>query len=456
MAVIQISRIQVRRGLHDDLPQLASAEMGWSIDKRKLFIGNGNTTEGAPVTGRTEILTEHSDILQLINVFSFKGEASGSIASTGPNNTQYTRRLQEKLDDFVNVRDFGAKGDGQTDDTLAIRRAFNNTYSYSTTISGVTTRRTIYFPAGRYIVSDVIAIPPFIKLVGDGALSTQFYSNQTTQGGALTHLFTLADNNGNIGASFGASVGLVGTYGIDYVIEDMGFHNGAIVANPCIKIAGGNRITFNRVQFEGPAASVVDPGTGHAAVYVENNTLTPGYLARSITFDNCIFINHGYGIETANAVTGLTINNCTFKNLYKSRVLSSETTGVTVTGSNTTNVSDDVDGNYVNSYDSANVSNSRTLTLSQGLTGTLGIATDALTNFDNVEIEYTMTAGAAKRRGRLVGVGSAGAYLWDNDYVEAGTLNVTLEADGSTGSLTWDTTNASSDVILTYRVKYHN
>jgi hypothetical protein len=453
MAVIQISRIQVRRGLHDNLPQLASAEIGWSIDKRKLFIGNGNTTEGAPVTGRTEILTEHSDILQLINVYSFKGESSGSIASTGPNNTQYTRRLQEKLDDVVNVRDFGAKGDGQTDDTLAIRRAFNNTYSYSTTISGVTTRRTIYFPAGRYLLSDIIAIPPFIKLVGDGALSTQFYSNQ---GDALTHLFTLSDNNGNIGASFGATVGLVGTYGVDYVIEDMGFHNGAIVANPCIKIAGGNRVTFNRVQFEGPAASVVDPGTGHAAVYIENNTLSPAHLAKSITFDNCVFTNHGYGIETANAVTGLIINNCTFKNLYKSRVLSSETTGVTVTSSNTANVSNEVDRNYVNSYDSANVSNSRTVTLSQGSTGTLGIATDVLTNFDNVEIDYTMTVGVSKRRGRLVGVGTAGSYFWDNDYIEAGTINVDLEADGSTGSLTWDTTNASSEVILTYCVKYHN
>lgn len=60
MAILQISRIQHRRGLQQDLPQLASAELGWSIDSRKLFIGNGTVDEGAPEQGVTEILTEYS------------------------------------------------------------------------------------------------------------------------------------------------------------------------------------------------------------------------------------------------------------------------------------------------------------------------------------------------------------------------------------------------------------
>ena len=55
MAVIQISKIQHRRGLNADLPQLSSAELGWVIDQRKLFIGNGTTSEGAPQVGNTEI-----------------------------------------------------------------------------------------------------------------------------------------------------------------------------------------------------------------------------------------------------------------------------------------------------------------------------------------------------------------------------------------------------------------
>jgi len=58
MAVVQISRIQHRRGLQENLPQLSSAELGWSIDSQELYIGNGTIDEGAPEVGNTRILTE--------------------------------------------------------------------------------------------------------------------------------------------------------------------------------------------------------------------------------------------------------------------------------------------------------------------------------------------------------------------------------------------------------------
>ena len=51
MAVVQISRVQVRRGRKNQgtsVPQLASGEMGWAIDSQELFIGNGSIQEGSP------------------------------------------------------------------------------------------------------------------------------------------------------------------------------------------------------------------------------------------------------------------------------------------------------------------------------------------------------------------------------------------------------------------------
>ena len=36
MSIVQISQIQVRRGLNQDLPQLASGELAWSNDTRQL------------------------------------------------------------------------------------------------------------------------------------------------------------------------------------------------------------------------------------------------------------------------------------------------------------------------------------------------------------------------------------------------------------------------------------
>lgn len=62
MAIVQISQIKHRHGVQSDLPQLATAELGWSVDTRKLYIGNGTLSEGAPEIGNTEILTEHSNL----------------------------------------------------------------------------------------------------------------------------------------------------------------------------------------------------------------------------------------------------------------------------------------------------------------------------------------------------------------------------------------------------------
>ena len=56
MAIVQVSRITARKGLMDDLPQpLAGAELGWAVDERRLFIGNGDLAEGVPTIGTTEI-----------------------------------------------------------------------------------------------------------------------------------------------------------------------------------------------------------------------------------------------------------------------------------------------------------------------------------------------------------------------------------------------------------------
>lgn len=54
------------------------------------------------------------------------------------------RTLGERFADVVNVRDYGAKGDGTTDDTAAISAAFENA-----------DQRTVYFPAGTYAATSV-------------------------------------------------------------------------------------------------------------------------------------------------------------------------------------------------------------------------------------------------------------------------------------------------------------
>jgi hypothetical protein len=166
MAIVQVSRITNRKGLTENLPQLAGAELGWCLDSRRLFIGNGTLQEGAPVIGNTEILTEFSDITTLSN-YTYEDAAVGYVVSTGPTPSDpVVRTVQAKLDDFADVRDFGAVGDGVADDTAAINRALYQLYCRQ---ANTQIRRALYFPAGTYKVTESIIIPTYAKLVGEGA-----------------------------------------------------------------------------------------------------------------------------------------------------------------------------------------------------------------------------------------------------------------------------------------------
>ena len=167
MAIVQISRITNRKGLAVDLPEpLAGAELGWVVDERRLFIGNGTLEEGAPVVGNTEVLTEFSDILSFADQYTYQGTAAGYTVQTGPTpGSPITQSLQDRLDSFVIVTDFGATGNGVTDDTAAINRALYQLYCVQ---NNTQTRRGLFFPAGTYIVTNTIDVPSFAKLYGEG------------------------------------------------------------------------------------------------------------------------------------------------------------------------------------------------------------------------------------------------------------------------------------------------
>lgn len=174
MAVVQISKIQHRRGKEgqNGIPQLASAELGWAIDTQKLYIGNGAVSEGAPAVGNTEILTSKSNIFDLLQQYSYKGTTE-AVKQTGEFvNSPVTRTLQERLDDIVSIRSFGAKGDGITDDTSAIQRAIDELFINSSDKSDARSRIALKIDAGKYRVTNTIYIPPFANIIGDGKNKT--------------------------------------------------------------------------------------------------------------------------------------------------------------------------------------------------------------------------------------------------------------------------------------------
>jgi len=199
VAIVQVSRITNRKGLTENLPQLAGAELGWATDSRRLFIGNGTIEDGAPVIGNTEILTEFSDVLD-VATYTYADVAVGYAAQTGPTPSEpVVRTIQAKLDDFASVRDFGAVGNGIADDTDAINRALFQLYCVQ---SNPQIRRALYFPAGVYRVTDSVLIPTYAKLVGEGAdCSIILFS--TTDSSASAYVARTADSLQQIGINIG-------------------------------------------------------------------------------------------------------------------------------------------------------------------------------------------------------------------------------------------------------------
>jgi hypothetical protein len=192
MAVVQISRIQVRRGKENSgsgLPQLASGEMAWSVDAQNLWIGNGSVAEGAPFVGNTKILTQNDlssngNILDLIS-YQYKKNDYTIVTGTQGANYPYIRGLQSKLDEIqTSVRDFGALGDGVTDDTAAIQLAINQLFLNNLNLSSYSGRITLKFPPGNYIISATIYVPSFTSIEGSGKNKTviQFNNTKSTPG----------------------------------------------------------------------------------------------------------------------------------------------------------------------------------------------------------------------------------------------------------------------------------
>tara|TARA_B100002019_G_C21260289_1_gene596302 strand:+ start:344 stop:1996 length:1653 start_codon:yes stop_codon:yes gene_type:complete len=202
MAVVQISKIQHRRGKAGSsaIPQLASAELGWAIDTQKLYIGNGAVSEGAPGVGNTEILTEKSNIFELLSTYTYKGPTD-VIKQTGEFIAEPIKRtLQQRLDDIVSIKSFGAKGDGIQDDTKALQRAIDQLF-INTDKADKRTRVGLKIDAGEYKITDTIFVPPFATILGDGKNKTtiKLYTNPNDLNPTARPIFQTVDGTSTPG-----------------------------------------------------------------------------------------------------------------------------------------------------------------------------------------------------------------------------------------------------------------
>lgn len=204
----------------------------------------------------------------------------------------------------VNVKDFGATGDGTTDDTAAIQAAIN----FCTNLSN--RRQTLYFPGAdagqQYKITAPLVVNGRLNIVGDGEFSTSIYAVGFTAG-----QFIIDFNN--------EAADVVYFGGMSQIT--LRSNNGAPTG---IRMRNTSYWTLKNVQLYGMTTGIYITGTGCFSNFFEQVT---GYQMSGYTvhFDNftgggqymfsgCTFTgNDGVFLSSTAGTDALAFFDCNFE-----------------------------------------------------------------------------------------------------------------------------------------------
>jgi hypothetical protein len=343
MAVVEIAKIQVRRGdaRTQGMPQLDTGEFGWAISGTnpesvapELFIGN-KVTEGAAVTTNTRILT----VLDLPNIFSnsittstyfYEGHRTIDI-NTGAGDADLIRTVKDKLDDFVSLYDFIPKEDLlsiSVNFSPILQRAIDELYLNSDKAEPFG-RVILKIPAGAYTLEDTVYIPSYCALVGEGKDKTifefkndpatacfQFVGFDSTPGSYVTiSSFDSAASPRHITIS-----GMTIRYNFDTVDA-----NGTL---PLMFVDGCLDSMITDVKFTGVRTSSVT-NVNHSGIKIRGQG---GITSRNLRITNCVFQSLYYGVFSDHDIEDTVIDNCRFENLHQGVNYDIASGGVHLTG----------------------------------------------------------------------------------------------------------------------------
>lgn len=228
------------------------------------------------------------------NFLQLVGLALDGVSEIGESAKDLTETtIQDVLDEYLTIKHYLVKGDSTTNDVNNINNALLGIYGYSNLPEYL---RTIYFPAGGYLVEDSINIPSNARLIGEGINRTVIFDNDKIKDNLVTFLsknYSPFDNHN------------------DDRVENVIIENFTFKANYALKllnIIGGKDITFRNCSFNG------NNSQSQYLVYI--NSVSDDIITH-ITFDNCEFNNSGYGIynNSNGNVKHISIINCRFNNI---------------------------------------------------------------------------------------------------------------------------------------------
>lgn len=192
----------------------------------------------------------------------------------------------------LNVKEYGALGDGSTDDTSAVAAAIANIGTYASTNSErVQGRPALHVPRGRYQISSSIAVGfRDLTVIGEGMRNSVF--NFTGSSGAV---FELGAFSTTPASAFGGTA------------QGSHFHNVGFL----------NSTSFAATEGTRQAVGVRDNGSGDVHC---RDVLFAGFSIGAAlsyggdfdVFDGCMFDNNDLGLYAANSSQQLQVRNSEF------------------------------------------------------------------------------------------------------------------------------------------------
>lgn len=224
----------------------------------------------------------------------------------------------------VNVKDFGATGDGTTDDTAAIQAAI----TYCTNLSN--RRQTLYFPANNaaayYKTTAPLVVNGRLNIVGDGEFTTTIFAVGLTAGQFILDFDNLAADNVEFGG-----------------VSKITLRSNAALPT-AIRLKNASYWTFKNVQLSTLTTGIYVTGTRCFSNFFEQVTgnAISSYTVQmdsftgggQFVFNGCTFNgSDGFYITSTAATDGLSFFGCNFEQCVVTDILALGTIGgLTISG----------------------------------------------------------------------------------------------------------------------------
>jgi hypothetical protein len=243
------------------------------------------------------------------SLIGFEQDGTGSTATT----------VENKLRQIINVKDFGAVGDGITDDANAI----NSALTYVSSLGG----GVVIAPKGIYMLSTSVRVPSYVTLEGDGIDVTIFklMDDAISTQNCVTNLSNTGTGN------FSSQIDNTGNEYIvlrDFTADGNGRRPVSGASGNAIQLANVKHSRLERVKGVNGRLHCIDVSSSH----YQSNSDFDYYIGASfdVVIDNCVAVDpvNDDGITT-HFSNNIIINNpqCSMSGLY---VPSSTTQGLEI------------------------------------------------------------------------------------------------------------------------------